>query len=72
MCRGAPSGISGDSSSSGGGLTHSMQMPPQPSMMPASRMALLPLLPSRFLKIQPKVRVWMSIGTTIIMLRMPR
>ena len=43
----------------------------QPSSTPASRMALVPRLSSRFSKIQPKVRVWMSIGTTIIMLMMP-
>jgi hypothetical protein len=34
--------------------------------------ALVPLPPSRCSKIQPKVRVWISIGTTTIMFRIPR
>ena len=37
----------------------------------ARMIALVPLPPSRCSKIQPKVTVWISIGTTIIMLRMP-
>ena len=34
--------------------------------------ALVPLPPSRCSKIQPNVTVWISIGTTTIMFRIPR
>jgi hypothetical protein len=49
-----------------------MERPAQPSRMPDGRIAVLSLPPSRFLKIQPKVRVSASIGMTIIMFRTPR
>ena len=42
-----------------------------PRSTPASVIALEPLLLSRCLKIQPNVTVSMSIGTTIIMFKMP-
>jgi len=60
-----------DSSSDFGGLTHSMARPAQPSRPPASRIALVPLASRKFSKMKPKVTVWISIGTTIIMLRIP-
>ena len=71
MLRRAPSGMIGDSSCSSGGFTHSIAMAPMPSSTPARVMALLPLPPRRWLKIQPNVTVCTSIGTTIIMFRIP-
>ena len=68
MC---PSGTIGDSSASSGGFTHSMATAPMAIRTPASVIALVPLLSSRWLKIQPNVTVSISIGTTIIMLRIP-
>lgn len=61
----------GDSSSDRGGFTHNMATAAQPSSAPASMIALDPLSASRFSKIHPKVTVWISIGTTIIMFRIP-
>jgi hypothetical protein len=71
MSRAPPSGISSDSSSSGGGLIHSIASAATHSRAPDSMIAFAPLLPSRFSKIQPKVTFWISIGMTIIMLTMP-
>ena len=61
----------GDSSCSSGGFTHSIATAPMANRTPASVMALLPLPPRRLVKIQPNVTVCTSIGTTIIMLRIP-
>jgi hypothetical protein len=71
MLRLPPSGTIGDSSCSAGGFTQSMATPPIAIRTPARRMALLPLLSSQWSKIQPNVTVSISIGTTIIMFRMP-
>jgi hypothetical protein len=60
-----------DSSVSLGGLTNSMATAPMPNSTLAKTMALVPSPPSTFSKIQPNVTVWMSMGTTIIMLTMP-
>jgi len=71
MLRFAPSGTIGDSSASSGGLTQSIATAPIAISTPATRIAFEPLPLRRCLKIQPKVTVSISIGTTIIMLRMP-
>ena len=71
MLRLLPSGTIGDSSASSGGFTQSIATAPMPSRTPASMIALLPRPSSRCSKIQPNVIVWISIGTTIIMFRMP-
>jgi hypothetical protein len=70
MWRGLPSGISSDSSSSVGGLIHSMANAATSSSAPLSMIAFAPLPPNRCSYIQPKVTFSISIGTTIIMLTM--
>jgi len=71
MARWLPSGMIGDSSCSSGGFTHSIATAPIPSRTPARVIALAPLLSRRLVKIQPNVTVCTSIGTTIIMFRIP-
>ena len=71
ISRWPPSGMTVESSSDFGGLTHSMARPAQPSSTPASSIAWVPSLSRKFSKMKPKVTVWISIGTTIIMLRIP-
>src|SRR5919112_641007 len=55
----------------GGSLIQVMATAAMASRTPAKVMALLGSSPSTFVKIGPNVTVWMSIGTTIIMLMIP-
>ena len=71
MLRWLPSGTMGDSSVSWGGFTHSIATAPMAIRTPATVIALDPLPWRKWVKIQPKVTVSISIGTTIIMFKMP-